>query len=165
MRKPLLRTPLVAALLAMAALAACGSNERAPKGTNGQAPKGAEEAGGTVPGGAVTSGSCVERYSPENLAKRGFAFDGTLERVTARGSEQDEVQLVTFKVNRWYRGGTDAEVTLEGYGFGEPTSAGSVSSEPGTRMLVTGDGRSVWMCGFTQAWSASEAARWQSAFR
>lgn len=113
-------------------------------------------AGPITPGGAV--GSCVEVYDKQTLANRELAFDGTLKRVNG--------DRATFSVNEWYRGGDSDEVTLAGAAtFSGITSAGpAVMLEPGTRLLVAGDGQFVWSCGFTQPYNASVARQWQDIF-
>jgi hypothetical protein len=111
----------------------------------------------TSPGGPVSSSlSCVEVYSPETLARREIAFDGTVQSV-----DGDEI---TFRVGHWYRGGSDDTVTLGGaLTLTSQTSAGQpVPLEPGTRMLVAGDGGFAWSCGFTQPYDAGTAASWQA---
>jgi hypothetical protein len=113
--------------------------------------------------GSTSSGSCVEQYSRATLAKRDFAFDGTIEAVAKASSETGADQM-TFTVNRWYRGGPAREVTLSAYGVGTVTSAGSISGGIGDRLLVTGDDDSERICGFTQPYSAEVAAEWEATF-
>lgn len=111
------------------------------------------------PGGAAGSSlSCVEVYSPETLPGREVAFDGTV--ISVDGDE------VTFRVGHWYRGGSGDTVTLAGaLTLAGQTSAGQPTGlEPGTRMLVAGDGGFAWSCGFTQPYDAATAAQWQAAF-
>ena len=108
-----------------------------------------------TPGGG--SASCVELYDLTTLTNREVAFDGTVELVDG--------DRVTFQVNDWYKGGDGAQVTLAGAGtIGGLTSAGEgVSLEPGTRLLVAGDGGFAWSCGFTQPYDAAAAAEWEAA--
>jgi hypothetical protein len=113
----------------------------------------------TSPGGPVSSSmSCVEVYSSDTLGRREIAFDGTVQSI-----DGDEI---TFRVGHWYRGGSDDTVTLAGaQTLTSQTSAGEpVPLEPGTRMLVAGDGGFAWSCGFTQAYDAGTAASWEAAF-
>lgn len=112
----------------------------------------------TTPGGSST-GSCVELYDLRALTRRETAFDGTVVRVDA--------DRVTFTVNEWYRGGDDSETTVAGASvLGGLTSAGAgLPLEPGTRLLVAGDGGFAWSCGFTQPYDAAVAAQWAQAFR
>ena len=116
----------------------------------------AATAGPISPGGAV--GSCVEVYDPQTLANRELAFDGRLKRVNGDNA--------TFVVNEWFRGGNGDEVTLAGAAaFSGITSAGPAAMlEPGDRLLVAGDGRFVWSCGFTQPYNASVARQWRGVF-
>lgn len=104
-------------------------------------------------------GSCVETYSPEALASRDFAFDGTV-----TGIEGDSV---TFTVNDAFRGDLSATITLEAAGMtgSSVTSAGGPSLAKGQRYLVAGDDRFVWACGFTQPYDDAIAAEWAEATR
>ena len=110
-------------------------------------------------GGPISAGSasCVELYSPETLAWRQVAFDGTVEAVDG--------DQVTFRVGEWYHGGDTPTVTLAGAStFGGLTSAGpALSLEPGTRLLVAGDGGFAWGCGFTQPYDPEAAQSWRTA--
>lgn len=110
---------------------------------------------GITPGGGL-SAMCVEIYSLDTLAAREVAFAGT---VTAVAGDQ-----VTFAVDEWYRGPGGDEITLggaEAFGAGlTSVSDGAVSLEPGTRLLVAGDGGFAWSCGFTQPYDAAVAAQW-----
>lgn len=107
-----------------------------------------------IPPGAA---SCVERYSLQTLPNREVAFDGTV-----KSADGDSV---TFTVGEWFKGGSKPEITLKGAStLGGITSAGSsVSLEPGTRLLVAGDGGFAWSCGYTQPYSSTIAADWRSA--
>lgn len=145
--------PIVVSTVLLAALACGGDGEPEP-----EAPR------------PVTAASCVERYSPETLRNREFAFDGTLVRIGEAPQAADEGDdpvgagpRAVFKVNRWYSGEKADEVSLRADGFGETTSAGTVEAEPGDRYLVAGDGDIVWLCGFTTPWTAERAAEWENA--
>jgi hypothetical protein len=111
----------------------------------------------TPSGGAPIIGSCVEQYSPANLANRDFAFDGTV--VTIEGDE------VTFTVNSPYRGvdGTEVTLTAEGMTGTAITSGGGPTLVEGARYLVAGDEAFVWGCGFTQPYDPAVAAVWEAA--
>ena len=116
-------------------------------------------AGGTsdapiTPGGTST-GNCVELYSLETLTNREHAFDGTVQRVDG--------DQVSFSVNRWYSSGdTPTEITLAGADtLNGPNSAGPAAAlEPGTWLLVAGDGGFAWSCGFTQPFDTNVASQW-----
>ena len=112
--------------------------------------------GAITPGGSM--GSCVEVYDLQTLAKREVAFDGTIQRLNG-----DEA---TFTVNQWYRGGQGDEITLAGAaGLSGLTSVGPAATlEPGTRLLVAGDGGFAWACGFTQPYDPNVARQWEEAF-
>lgn len=104
-------------------------------------------------------GSCVETYSPEGLAKRDFAFDGT---VTAINGDE-----VTFAVTENFIGSGDDGVTLTATGMTSTsvTSAGGPNLAVGERYLVAGDDTFVWPCGFTQPYDEGVAADWANATR
>lgn len=108
--------------------------------------------------GGLSGASCVEVYDLQTLARRELAFDGTV--VSTDGDQ------VTFTVQRWFRGGDGAEVTLGGAAaLGGTTSAGAeVGLAPGTRLLVAGDGGFAWSCGFTQPYDPAVAQQWADAF-
>ena len=132
----------------------------------------------------VTSGSCAELYSPETLAERGIAFDGTVTAIELRddpvmGGEGTKTPWVTFKVNRWYRGGEGdtysmwANISPIAGEDGTTTMySDGVRASEGTRLLVAGEQRDAgphpeegiaWGCGFTQPYSPKAAAEWEAA--
>jgi hypothetical protein len=144
---------LVFASAALAVLVACSSKPQS-------APRSSEP---VTTGGGAALGSCVERYSPATLAKRSFAFDGTV-KSSAKSTTETGADTVTFTVNHWYKGGSATEVTLKTYGLGGVTSAGSISGRAGEHMLVTGEEDNLWTCGFTQPYSDAGAAEWNATF-
>ena len=117
----------------------------------------AEATTGAISPGGTSLGSCVEVYDLQTLAQRETAFDGTVAQVAG--------DKVTFTVNEWYRGGEDGEITLAGASaLNGITSAGpGATLEPGTRLLVAGDGGFAWSCGFTQPYDPAVAREWKSA--
>lgn len=124
----------------------------------------------------VPTASCVATFTPELLAQRSFAFDGTIiaAEPLAPGytdPPRDGEVLVTFEVHEWFRGGnaTTATVTF----LGPNTSVEIVPVVIGDRLLVTGEPRFggdplsdpvAWGCGFTQPFTPDVAATWRSAF-
>lgn len=106
-------------------------------------------------------GSCVEVYSPQAVASRDFAFDGTL---TAIDGDQ-----ATFMVDEAFSGdattGSTVALTATGMSGTSITSAGGVTLAVGDRYLVAGDDTFVWACGFTQPYDESVAAQWSEATR
>lgn len=100
---------------------------------------------------------CIATYDLGALADREVAFDGTVASVDG--------DMVTFTVAEWFRGGDGTSITLGGAsGFGSLTSVSDgVTLDPGTRLLVAGDGGFAWSCGFTQAYDADVAASWRTA--
>jgi hypothetical protein len=124
--------------------------------------------------GTVTSGSCAAIYSPEMLAQRGIAFDGTVTAVALRDDPVDghKTPWVTFKVNRWYRGG--ARDTYSMWAYTIAGEDGTTMARQGARLLVAGEQRGVgpqpeegvaWSCGFTQPYSPEATAEWEAALR
>jgi hypothetical protein len=74
-------------------------------------------------------------------------------------------------VNHWYKGGTEATVTVE-FSFNRSEDQ-NIGGGIGTRLLVTGQPRwggkalddpTAWGCGFTQMWSAQAAQEWSAVF-
>ena len=128
--------------------------------------------------GAVQSSgafSCIERYSPEALASRGFAFDGTVTSIAApdQTGEADALNLqpVTFAVHRWYTGERREEITVGMYA--PMTSSIEVPSyRVGSRLLVSGEPLQggfeltdpvAWGCGFTRYYDQRTASVWAAA--
>jgi hypothetical protein len=140
---------------------------------------GAAEEGGTSSSSSSTNtaASCVEVYSPETLANRSFAFDGSVLSIETRTDPklpagQRETPWVSFEVHRWYLGGSGGEVGIWMDALNVETSAGSIEAETGTRLLVAGEPRwggdpledpVAWTCGFTQPWTEEAAAEWGAA--
>lgn len=138
-------------------------------------------------GSLVASGaSCVADYSPDELAERAFAFDGTVTQIgpatTNRGGEGDlEYAGVTFTVAEWFAGGEASTITVDmtqAYGSATDTSISSSDSaetpsfDVGTRLLVSGEPRwggaalddpIAWSCGFTQVFDEQTAQEWREA--
>ncbi|MBA2283138.1 MAG: hypothetical protein H0W25_18160 [Acidimicrobiia bacterium] len=151
--------------IAAAALVAVGGTAYALVGSDDadqSTPSSEDVAGSPIsPGGAITpggaSGSCVELYDLQTLANRDIVFDGTVQVVNG--------DQVTFAVNEWFRGDQIPEVSLSGAeGLGGLTSAGpTIGLEPGTRLLVAGDGGFAWSCGFTQPYDEAVAEQWRAA--
>jgi hypothetical protein len=132
---------------------------------------------GSKPDGDAAS--CVEIYGPDTLAKRSFAFDGTVLSVEVRTDPQlpvgeQEIPWVMFHVHRWFEGGEEATVGVWVENLNIDTSVGTVQAEPGTRLLVSGEPRwggaplndaIAWPCGFTRPWSEQLSTEWAAAFR
>ena len=107
-----------------------------------------------TPGGMA---SCIEMYDLTTLPNREVAFAGTVKSVDG--------DKVTFAVDEAFRGVNGDEVTLEGaQSLSALTSAGEgMSLEPGTKLLVSGDGGFAWTCGFTQPYADDVASQWRDA--
>lgn len=114
--------------------------------------------------------SCAED-SQAAVAKRAFAFDGTVTAVGPARTNRPDARLdlvaATFKVNTWYAGGSGESVTVDI----TPPDAGSIDETPpayvaGTRLLVSGEPRwggapltdaIAWGCGFTRYYDHATA--------
>jgi hypothetical protein len=138
---------------------------------------------GALPEGGAAS--CVYEPTPDNLAMRAFAFDGTVTAIdtAAEDAPPDGDDLgyarVTFAVERWFTGGAAPEVVVQ---MSPPLEVpvvaqddeGGPSYRVGTRLLVSGEPRwggpdpltdpVVWGCGFTVYWDAQTAQAWERTF-
>lgn len=114
--------------------------------------------------------SCVEEYTPENLARRSWAFDGTIVEVVPpvdleSPDPDDQVTLVTFRVDRWYAGGPAETVTVKTSNVpGGTTINGDADPSIGARLLASGEDEYLWGCGFTMPYSDEDAAVFAAAF-
>ena len=151
-------------------VAACGGPDRAA-GPHGDAPPKAERspnANWLV--GTSSAASCVEEFTVANLAKRSWAFDGTVIEVIPPKDEESEnpddiVTTVRFKVNRWYRGGrggTFSALTYESPG--SVSSVGGVDTAIGARILASGEDKYLWACGFSKVYTPKNARLFERAF-
>ncbi|MEV4140476.1 hypothetical protein AB0J72_50970 [Dactylosporangium sp. NPDC049742] len=166
-------TTATAAVLALAiALNGLPQKPTGPESTPGPgSPSGARR--GDVFAGTSVSQSCVESYSAQSLARRSFAFDGTVAGIGATNDGTGMFLPVTFKVHRWFRGGSAGSVTV---GLVNPTGGVSPDLVPfgiGSRLLVSGEPRFggtpltdpvAWACGFTRWHDAADAELWQQSF-
>lgn len=122
------------------------------------------------PAGGLGAASCVESYRAETLGRRGWAFDGTLAKVTTtEDSRMGRVRAGRFEVHRWYTGGSGARVTVE-----LPDAEQDLTFTRGSRYLVAGEprwgGRALddpiaWACGFTQPSTSAGRDLWKKTFR
>ena len=117
-----------------------------------------------------STGSCVERYSPQTLPNRAWAFEGVIAAVDSpAGGSSDTTgeeagigtTTVTFDVERWFWGGQAERVSLRTYAA--PSSAGDVEGSVGAHLLVSGDADFLWACGFTQPFNETLLQEFQSA--
>lgn len=68
----------------------------------------------TETSGEAMSASCLKNYSPENLATQEYAFDGVVTELREEsGGEDSGFGEIDFKVNRWFKGGSEISVTLK----------------------------------------------------
>lgn len=127
--------------------------------------------------GTGVEASCPEQYSPQTLAGRALAFDGTVLSIAERPSATegaDPYVPVTFAVTRWFRGGHGDRVTVAMFPPEAHTSVGNSSYRIGSRLLVSGADRwgnaqlsdpIAWPCGFTRWYTQADANVWEQAFR
>jgi hypothetical protein len=110
---------------------------------------------------------CHETYSLAALARRSFAFDGEVVEVTLPAEAQGPPQptQIKFVVHQWYRGGAEREVIVRATGVGLATSEPTFDARPGARLLVAGNDRIAWSCGFTQPRTDQVASEWQRVFQ
>jgi hypothetical protein len=98
-------------------------------------------AGATGPARPGGAGMACIRFQVEQLAQAPIAFAGTVTSITP--------QLVTLKVDHWYKGGT-ADVVTVAAPSGQPDGIGSgVSWDQGQRYLVSAHDDKVDGCGYT----------------
>lgn len=114
------------------------------------------QSGPVSPGGDSGMTSCVELYDLETIKGREYAFDGTVASVAG--------MQMTFQVHEWFGPGEGDTVTLDHQGYeGMLFAPDGPALEPGTRVLVAGDGGFVWSCGFTQLYDPAVADQWRAA--
>lgn len=126
---------------------------------------------------------CAYGYTPQQLKKQPFAFDGTVVSIARPGTAypnylREMYSVVTFNVEEWFKpaGGTEIQVLLQGptparpdndYVYGFPYTVGS-------RLLITGavlDNISsslvneiAWNCHFSRFYDEASAREWREAF-
>jgi hypothetical protein len=113
-----------------------------------------------------TEGHCVERYSPQALEGRSWAFEGV---ITAVDGPLDphavdpggSATTITFDVTRWFWGGSDQRISLRTYT--SPSSAGEVERSLGARLLLAGEEDFLWQCGFTQPFTEQRLLEFEAA--
>jgi hypothetical protein len=121
-------------------------------------------------GNGTTQGSCVEQFSVDALASRSWAFDGTITEVVPAkdlesGAPEDIVTSVTFRVDRWYKGGSGDTVTVKTYNIpGVQASNEGPDPSVGARILASGEDDYIWGCGFSKPFSEENAGLFAQAF-
>jgi hypothetical protein len=108
-------------------------------------------------------GSCAFEFSPENLAERQFAFDGSVAEIE-EPEALDAPYEVVFEVTRWYAGGEGTTVTVKTYDVSGTSLAGDLGLEEGQRILASGDDGFLWGCGFSMPYSDQDAGVFQDVF-
>lgn len=122
--------------------------------------------------------SCVAMYSPAELRKRTFAFDGTVVKIVEQPDRPGpgSVYLLTLQVHEWFKPAEGAG-TVTALTFNPPEGSGHQVSVDfpdyavGSRLLITGEPRwggpnplqdaVAWGCGFSRAYSAADAGAWR----
>lgn len=179
-------TRAVLAPLAVMLLVACGNDVREEERSGMPTVESLSDAtvaadGPTEPVDGGETASCFERYDSAAVARRAFAFDGTITKIrpvprTMVGEAVLDTVAVTFSVNEWLRGGRASTVTVQMY---PPAGIRSSSAESpiyniGTRLLVSGEPRwgggpldepIAWSCGFTRNYDPTTANAWRRATR
>lgn len=175
-RQRAVRTGFVAlALAALAPVAVHGLTDESPAQPTVKMPSQPPGQGSTGPVDIdSTTASCAEEYSPQTLADRAYAFDGTVVAITsppARAGDPRGYAQVTFMVGQWFRGGSaeSADVLMA-----PPTDGPSIEDRQayavGTRLLVSGEflrnGQPIaWGCGFLRYHSEADAQAWSNALK
>lgn len=177
------RSLVIAPISILCVLAGCAtdSDPTPVRGSDasGMADPTDDRAGPLPDGGGV---SCVDSYSTATLADRGFAFDGVVlatgSSVSDRGGESDlDLSSATFKVRKWYVGGSDGQVTVDVQTvMPSPEMSEAVAGEGygiGSRLLISGelrwggsplDAPIAWGCGFSRYYDEEAAAMWRQTF-
>ena len=122
--------------------------------------------------------SCVSMFSPAELKKRAYAFDGTVLKIVEQGDKPGPgpVYLLTLQVHEWFKpadgAGTATVLTFnppEGSGY--QVSVDFPDYTVGSRLLITGEPRwggsnplkdaVAFGCGFSRAYTPADAATWR----
>ncbi len=129
-----------------------------PRPDGGQPPADSEQAAPRT--GAVELGPrapCDATYSATEVGSRDFAFDGTITSIVG--------DVVTFEPREWFVGERDLRATTS-VGMAPPTDPGPSETGPaygvGDRLLVSGDDRIAWGCGFTRYYDTGTARAWRN---
>ena len=130
---------------------------------------------GALPEGA--DASCAIAYSIDTLPRVAFAFDGVVTAIgpprTNRGRAVLPLVSASFSVRSWFRGGSDATVTVDLAAPQASSDEGPPAYGIGTRLLVSGqprwggaplDDAIAWGCGFTRYYDPATAKLWRRAF-
>jgi len=167
---------LVAA--SVAAIVGAGALTDPPQSERTVTPPPVAQRTGALPDAAI--GSCARGYSPRELARLPFAFDGTVTAIGAAHSDRPNGVLtnvgVTFTVNEWFSGGPGRTVTVDmASPHGYLVWAGYAPAYGiGTRLLVSAEHRwggttmadvIAWGCGFTRYYDPMAADEWRAATR
>jgi hypothetical protein len=160
------RTRSVFVAAAAASMVAVGAVSAAvlTGGSSGDAPRATDRGGGSA------LASCVEQFSVEGLARRDFAFDGTITEVIPPEDPEAEgpaaAAEVVFEVNHWYKGGSGDTVTLKTYELPGVISSieGGLDLSVGNRLLASGDDVFLWSCGFSMPYTAVKTQLYEQAF-
>jgi len=160
------RRVFAVAAIAVVALTACSDGAHpapAEGGTTGSAA--ADELTDPIVAEDGTSGlgSCAFEFSPDTLAERQFAFDGTVSDIV-EPEAVDAPYDVVFEVTRWYAGGDGTTVTVKTYDVSGTSLAGDLGLAEGERILASGDDGFLWGCGFSMPYSGQDAGVFADVF-
>ncbi|MEV0795754.1 hypothetical protein [Kribbella sp. NPDC050459] len=123
------------------------------------------------------AGSCAVGYSPAELKKRAFAFDGTVEKAVRAPDAAFPSYLLTFTVHEWFKpvgGGRTVTVrtATPPQGSGYQVSVDFPDYTVGRRLLIAGEPQwggadplkdpYAFGCGFSRAYAPGDAATWRT---
>lgn len=121
--------------------------------------------------------SCVTGYTPDAVATRSFAFDGTVRAIGAGTTDHPGDRTGYVTVHEWFRGGRAAHATVDMAPPQATVSELRVAGARygiGSRLLVSGEPRwggpalrdaVAWGCGFTRYYDPHTASSWRQATR
>jgi hypothetical protein len=157
------RRVFAVAAIAVVGLAACSDGGETFSGSTGGTA--ADELTDPIVAedGSSGLGSCAFEFSPDTLAERQFAFDGTVSDIVEPVAE-DAPYDVVFDVTHWYAGGDGSIVTVQTYDVSGSSLAGDLGLEEGERILASGDDGYLWGCGFSVPYSDQDAGVFEGAF-
>ncbi|MEU4289483.1 hypothetical protein AB0E63_14770 [Kribbella sp. NPDC026596] len=141
-----------------------------------QAPSSAAPTTPSITPSQGIAASCVAGYSPAELRKRAFAFDGTVVKIVKDPGGAIPSYLLTLRVGEWFKP-ADGPSTVTVRTITPPHGAGYQMSVPfpdytdGSRLLVAGEPQwggtnplkdaYAFGCGFSRGYNAADAATWR----
>ncbi|MEV6271979.1 hypothetical protein AB0L64_32755 [Kribbella sp. NPDC051936] len=123
------------------------------------------------------AGSCAVVYSPAELKKRAFAFDGIVQKAVRAPGGTFPSYLLTFTVHEWFKPvGGSRTVTVRTatppQGSGYDVSVDFPDYTVGSRLLIAGEPQwggadplrdaYAFGCGFSRPYAPGDAATWRT---